>query len=119
MPREQERAGSSHREGLRRGTHLRSGHGTILDMAFPAQQASEFDTLPSAAMATQYEAARYLGVSPAKVGWLVFRKHLDGSRHGVTVGSVRKEKQWRATASAIQKIQRALHDALWTILDGL
>jgi hypothetical protein len=70
-------------------------------------------------MVTQYEAARYLGVSPAKVGWLVFREHLEGSRHGVTVSSVRKEKQWRATASTSQKIRRALHDALWTILDGI
>jgi hypothetical protein len=70
-------------------------------------------------MVTQYEAARYLGISPAKVGWLVFREHLKGSRHGVTVGSVLKEKRWRATASAGQKFKRLLHDALWSILDGL
>lgn len=82
------------------------------------QQASELDTLPSAAMVTQYEAARYLGVSPAKVGWLVAREHLTGSRHGVTVGSARDEKQWRATASPGQKIRRVLRDALGTILDG-
>jgi hypothetical protein len=69
-------------------------------------------------MVTQYEAASYLGVSPAKVGWLVFREHLKGSRYGVTVGSVRKEKQWRATASTGQKIRRILRDTLWTILDG-
>ena len=79
---------------------------------------SRVDALPSAAMVTQYEAARYLGVSPAKVGWLVAREHLTGSRHGVTVGSARDEKQWRATASPGQKIRRVLRDALGTILDG-
>ena len=52
---------------------------------------SRVDALPSAAMVTQYEAASYLGVSPAKVGLLVFHEHLKGSRYGVTVGSVRKE----------------------------
>lgn len=83
----------------------------------PEEQVSEVDTLPSAAMVTQYEAARYLGVSPAKVGWLVVRGHLKGSRYGVTVGSVRKEKQWRATASTGRKMRRILHDALWTFLD--
>jgi hypothetical protein len=62
-------------------------------------------------MVTQYEAARYLGVSPAKVGWLVFREHLKGSRYEVTVDSVRKEKQWRATASTGQKIRNELPTA--------
>ena len=78
---------------------------------------SRIDALPSAAMVTHYEAASYLGVSPAKVGWLMIREHLKGSRYGVTVGSVRKEKQWRATASTGQKIGRVLRDALRTILD--
>jgi hypothetical protein len=84
-----------------------------------AEQASELDTLPSAAIVTQYEAARYLGVSPAKVGWLVFRGHLKGSRYGVTVGSVRDERRWRATASVGQKIRRILRDALGSILDAI
>ena len=77
------------------------------------------DHLPSAAMATQHEAARYLGISVGKIGWLVFRGHLAGSRHGVTVGSLRKERQWRATASTGQRIRRVLADALRTLLDGL
>jgi hypothetical protein len=84
----------------------------------PEQQAPGFDALPSAAMVTQHEAARYLGVSPGKIGWLVFRGHLAGSRHGVTAGSLRREKQWRATASPGQKVRRVLTDALQTLLDG-
>lgn len=57
----------------------------------PEEHAPGFDALPPAAMVTQHEAARYLGVSPGKVGWLVFRTHLEGSRHGVTAGSLRRE----------------------------
>lgn len=87
------------------------------DRATPSDQASELDRLPAAAMVTQYQAADYLGVSAGKVGRLVAREHLKGSRHGVTVGSVQKEQQWRATASTGQKIRRVLHDALWTFLD--
>jgi hypothetical protein len=79
---------------------------------------SRVDALPSAAMVTHYEAASYLGVSPGRVGWLMIRDHLKGSPYGVIVGSVRKEKQWRATASTGQKIGRVLSDAFWTILDG-
>jgi hypothetical protein len=76
------------------------------------------DHLPSAAMVTQHEAARYLGVSIGKIGWLVYRGHLTGSRHGVTVGTLRKERQWRATASPGQKIRRVLADSVRSILDG-
>lgn len=68
-------------------------------------------------MVSQHEAARYLGVSLG-TGWLVFRGHLAGSRDGVTVGSLRKEKQWRTAASPGQKIKRVLADALRTLLDG-
>jgi hypothetical protein len=94
---------------------------TAVDRRIPRseEQAPGPDDLPSAAMVTQYEAARYLGVSVGKIGWLVFRGHLTGSRHGVTVGSLRKERQWRATASPGQKICRVLADALRSILDGL
>jgi hypothetical protein len=70
-------------------------------------------------MVTQYEAARYLGVSIGKIGWLVFRGHLTGSRHGVTVGSLREARQWRATASPGQKLRRVLADTLRSLLDGL
>ena len=84
----------------------------------PEEQAPGLDALPSAAMVPQHEAARYLGVSPGKIGWLVFRGHLTGSRHGVTAGSLRREKQWRTTASPGQKIRRVLADALRTLLDG-
>lgn len=82
------------------------------------EQAPGLDALPPAAMVPQPEAARYLGVSPWKIGWLVFRGHLAGSRHGVTAGSLRREKQWRAAASPGQKIRRALADTLRTLLDG-
>jgi excisionase family DNA binding protein len=66
---------------------------------------------------TYQQAASYLGVSPAKVNWLIARKHLQGTRYvdGVTVGSVRKEKQWRATASTAQKTGRVIGDALSVI----
>jgi hypothetical protein len=87
-------------------------------ITLPEEQASGYDALPPAAMVTQYEAARYLGVSPGKIGWLVFREHLAGSRYGVTVGSLRREKQWRATASPAQKARHVLADALRTLLDG-
>jgi hypothetical protein len=84
----------------------------------PEDQAPGLDTLPPAAMLPQHEAARYLGVSPGKIGWLVFRGHLAGSRHGVTADSLRRERQWRTTASPGQKIKRVLADALRTLLDG-
>lgn len=68
---------------------------------------------------TQYEAARYLEVSLGKVGWLVFRGHLSGSRYGVTAGSLRKEKQWRSSASRGHKIRRIFRDTFGALLDGL
>jgi hypothetical protein len=77
---------------------------------------SKVDTLPSAALVSYQQAASYLGVSPAKVNWLMGRKHLQGTRYGVTVGSVRKEKQWRATASTVRKTGRVIGDALSLIL---
>lgn len=75
--------------------------------------------MPSAAFVRQYDAARYLGISHWKVGWLVQREHLLGSRLGVTVGSLRKEKQWRDTASPGEKIKRVLTDTVKSIIDGL
>jgi hypothetical protein len=72
------------------------------------RQIPDIDALPAAAMVSQYEAARYLGVSAAKVGWLVYREYLKGSRYGVTVGSLQREKQWRAAVSRRQKIKRCL-----------
>lgn len=82
-------------------------------------QVPELDALPSGVMVTQHEAARYLEVSLGKVGWLVFRGHLSGSRSGVTAGSVREEKQWRSSASRAQKIRRVIRDAFGSFLDGL
>lgn len=84
----------------------------------PEEQAPGLDALPSAAMVPQHDAARYLAVSPGKIGWLVFRGHLTGSHLGVTVGSLRTEKQWRTTASPGQKTKRVLADALRALLDG-
>ena len=87
-------------------------------MPLPEEQAPGLDAMPPAAMVPQREAARYLGVSPWKIGWLVFRGHLTGSRHGATAGSIRREELWRATASPGQKIRRVLADTLRTLLDG-
>lgn len=84
----------------------------------PEEQAPGVDDLPSAALVPQHKAARYLRVTPGKIGWLVFRGHLAGSRHGVTAGSLRREKQWRATASPGQKARRVLADTLRTLIDG-
>ena len=89
------------------------------DATSGSAQVPELDGLPSGALVTQYEAARYLEVSLGKVGWLVFRGHLSGSRHGVTAGSVRDEKQWRSSASRGQKTRRIIRDTLGTLLDGL
>ena len=84
----------------------------------PDEQPPGIDDLPSAEIISQHDAAHYLGVSPAKIGWLVSRQHLAGNRHGVTASSLRTEERWRATASPGQKIRRVLADALRTVLDG-
>jgi hypothetical protein len=82
-------------------------------------QVPDLDALPPYAMVTQYAAADYLEVLPGKVGWLVFRGHLRGDRHGVTVKSVREEKQWRSSTSRRQKARRIIRDAFGTLLDSM
>lgn len=59
---------------------------------------------------TRDEAARILGVSPAKVTWLTAQKHLTGNRRSVTLESVDAEKKWRATAPRGRKARRLLRD---------
>lgn len=71
-------------------------------------QILDVDALPSGSVVTQHEAARYLGVSPTKIGWLVYRKYLIGNSRVVTVDSLRKEKEWRATAPRARKMKRRL-----------
>lgn len=68
--------------------------------------APDIDALSAAETVTVNEAASYLGDSRAAVSWLVERGILQGSHGGVTVGSVREERQWRATASRAQKLRR-------------
>jgi hypothetical protein len=68
--------------------------------------------MPSVALVSQRDAARYLGVSQWKVGMLVSGGYLMGPGHEVTAGSLQIEKEWRATAARGQKIKRRLRGVL-------
>ena len=59
---------------------------------------------------SQYDAARELGISVYRVGWLVACEHLTGVGYEVTTESVHAELAWRQSASIASKCGRLLRD---------
>jgi len=66
---------------------------------------------------SQYDAAKILGVSVLRVGWLIACENLDpadgpSGEAGVTVASVECEARWRANATVGQRLRRGIGSSL-------
>jgi hypothetical protein len=66
---------------------------------------------------SQHDAAKVLGVSVLRVGWLIACAHLDpadgpSGEAGVTVASVEREALWRTNATLGERLRRGIGSAL-------
>jgi len=85
----------------------RRGHG------YPRVSVTVFPGPRNEGLMSQYDAARELGISVYRVGWLVACEHLIGTGYyEVTTESVRAEHTWRQSTSIGAKWWRLIKDLI-------
>lgn len=75
------------------------------------------EVVEDAEWVSQFDAADHLGVGVFRIGSLIANDHLVPAENpnglaGVTRTSVEVEREWRASASLLQRLRRLVSDAL-------